>query len=106
MRGNLTVGEFEQHIPFSVKRYFMVFDVPSAETRGEHAHKKCHQFLICAKGSVSVVADDAKTGKSFCYKNPIRVFFCQQAPGAYNTSTHPMQFCWYSPLNITVRMTT
>ena len=33
---NLTVGEFEQHTPF-MRRYFMVFDVPSAETRGEHA---------------------------------------------------------------------
>lgn len=70
LRGNLTVGEFEQHIPFSVKRYFMVFDVPSAETRGEHAHKKCHQFLICAKGSVSVVADDGKTRQEFLLQKP------------------------------------
>ena len=70
LRGNLTVGEFEQHIPFSVERYFMVFDVPSAETRGEHAHKKCHQFLICAKGSVSVVADDGKTRQEFLLQKP------------------------------------
>ena len=39
IRGSLTVGEFEQHIPFSPKRYFIVFDVPSKETRGEHAHR-------------------------------------------------------------------
>ncbi len=70
LRGNLTVGEFEQHIPFPVKRYFMVFDVPSAETRGEHAHKKCHQFLICAKGNVSVVADDGKTRQEFLLQKP------------------------------------
>ncbi|HSC76091.1 MAG TPA: WxcM-like domain-containing protein [Pseudomonadales bacterium] len=70
IRGNLTVGEFQQHIPFSVERYFMVFDVPSAETRGEHAHKKCHQFLICAKGSVSVVADDGKTRQEFLLQKP------------------------------------
>lgn len=38
IRGSLTAGEFEQHIPFTPKRYFMVFDVPSKETRGEHAH--------------------------------------------------------------------
>lgn len=60
MRGNLTVGEFEQHIPFAPKRYFMVFDVPSKETRGEHAHHVCHQFLICVRGSCAVVADDGK----------------------------------------------
>lgn len=58
IRGSLTVGEFEQHIPFEVKRYFMVYDVPSKEIRGEHAHRVCQQFLICARGSCSVLADD------------------------------------------------
>jgi len=58
IRGSLTVGEFEQHIPFQPKRYFMVFDVPSKETRGEHAHRVCHQFLICVRGSCAVLADD------------------------------------------------
>jgi hypothetical protein len=58
IRGSLTVGEFEKHIPFLPKRYFMVFDVPSKETRGEHAHRACHQFLICVRGSCAVVADD------------------------------------------------
>lgn len=58
IRGSLTVGEFEQHIPFAPKRYFMVFDVPSKETRGEHAHRACHQFLICVRGSCAVLADD------------------------------------------------
>jgi len=58
LRGDLTVGEFEKNIPFTPKRYFIVFDVPSSETRGEHAHKRCHQFLICPSGTVSVVVDD------------------------------------------------
>lgn len=58
LRGSLTVGEFDRHIPFTPKRYFMVFDVPSRETRGEHAHRECHQFLICIRGSCAVLADD------------------------------------------------
>lgn len=58
LRGNLSVGEFEQSVPFSPERYFLVFDVPSNKVRGEHAHKQCHQFLICIKGSCAVVADD------------------------------------------------
>lgn len=58
MRGSLSVGEFERDVPFVVKRYFLVFDVPSEKTRGEHAHRRCHQFLICVKGSCAVVADD------------------------------------------------
>jgi UDP-2-acetamido-3-amino-2,3-dideoxy-glucuronate N-acetyltransferase len=58
IRGSLTVGEFERHIPFTPQRYFMVFDVPSKETRGEHAHRVCHQFLICVRGKCAVLADD------------------------------------------------
>lgn len=63
MRGDLSVGEFQKDIPFEPKRYFIVFNVPSEKTRGEHAHYKCHQFLICVKGSCAVVADD---GASRC----------------------------------------
>jgi UDP-2-acetamido-3-amino-2,3-dideoxy-glucuronate N-acetyltransferase len=58
LRGSLTAGEFEQHIPFAPQRYFMVFDVPSKETRGEHAHRTCHQFLICVRGNCAVLVDD------------------------------------------------
>ncbi len=58
MRGALTVGEFLKDIPFEPQRYFLVFNVPSEKTRGEHAHFKCHQFLICVNGSCSVVVDD------------------------------------------------
>jgi dTDP-4-dehydrorhamnose 3,5-epimerase-like enzyme len=61
MRGSLSVAEYEKNIPFMPKRCFWVFDVPSREVRGEHAHKALHQYLICIKGSVSVVLDDATT---------------------------------------------
>ena len=70
IRGSLTVGEFERSIPFAAKRYFMVFDVPSLETRGEHAHRECHQFLICVSGKVSVVADDGHSRREFILEGP------------------------------------
>lgn len=70
MRGNLSVGEFEREIPFSPKRYFLVYDVPTAETRGEHAHLKCHQFLIAVRGSVHVVADDGHRREQFVLDKP------------------------------------
>ena len=63
MRGDLSVGEFTRDIPFEPKRYFLVFNVPSENTRGEHAHRQCHQFLVCVKGCCSVVVDD---GMSRC----------------------------------------
>ena len=70
IRGSLTVGEFGRSIPFAVKRYFMVFDVPSIETRGEHAHRECHQFLICVRGSCAVVADDGEHRQEFLLDKP------------------------------------
>jgi UDP-2-acetamido-3-amino-2,3-dideoxy-glucuronate N-acetyltransferase len=70
IRGSLSAGEFDKQLPFIPKRYFLVFDVPSQETRGEHAHKKCHQFLICIKGSVRVLADDGKHRQEFTLNSP------------------------------------
>lgn len=58
IRGEISVGDFLKDIPFEPKRYFVVFNVPSEKTRGEHAHYKCQQFLICVKGSCAVVVDD------------------------------------------------
>lgn len=58
LRGDLAVGEFPVDIPFIPKRYFLVFHVPNKEVRGEHAHKMCHQFLVCVKGSCRVAVDD------------------------------------------------
>jgi UDP-2-acetamido-3-amino-2,3-dideoxy-glucuronate N-acetyltransferase len=58
IRGALSAGEIEQEVPFVPRRYFIVFDVPSREVRGEHAHKLCAQFLICVHGSCSVLLDD------------------------------------------------
>ena len=60
MRGDLSVGEFAHDIPFEAQRYFLVYNVPSEHTRGAHAHKLCHQFLICVSGSCAVVVDDGQ----------------------------------------------
>jgi UDP-2-acetamido-3-amino-2,3-dideoxy-glucuronate N-acetyltransferase len=43
-----------------VRRYFMVFDVPSEDVRGEHAHRTCHQFLLCVRGRCRVVVDNGR----------------------------------------------
>jgi hypothetical protein len=57
-RGALTVGEVPTEVPFSPARYFAVFGVPSVELRGEHAHIRCQQFLVCLHGSCRVLLDD------------------------------------------------
>jgi len=60
LRGALTFGELGQHLPFPPKRFFVVFDVPSREVRGEHAHRELQEFLICLRGSCSVALDDGR----------------------------------------------
>lgn len=70
LRGSLSVGEFEREIPFSPKRYFLVYDVPTADTRGEHAHHQCHQFLIAVRGSIRVVVDDGETREEITLDRP------------------------------------
>ena len=70
LRGSLSVGELEADFPFNPKRYFIVFDVPSEELRGEHAHRACHQFLICVKGSCRALLDDGITRKEVVLDQP------------------------------------
>lgn len=65
IRGNLCVGEFERDIPFVPARYFLVYGVPTQETRGEHAHRQCHQFLLIVCGSMHVVAFDGTKREEF-----------------------------------------
>jgi UDP-2-acetamido-3-amino-2,3-dideoxy-glucuronate N-acetyltransferase len=70
LRGTLTVGEAPAQIPFTPRRYFMVFDVPGKEVRGEHAHRVCHQFLVCARGSLSVVVDNGEASEEIVLDAP------------------------------------
>lgn len=56
--GNLTVIQNNSNFPFNIKRVFYLYDIAGGESRGAHAHKECHQFLISASGSFEVSLDD------------------------------------------------
>ena len=70
--GNITVVENNIEIPFGVKRIFYLYDIPGGESRGAHAHKECHQFLIAASGSFEVQLDDGKLKKKVILNQPYR----------------------------------
>lgn len=70
LRGLLSFGEVNVHVPFAVKRYFLVFGVATEEIRGEHAHETLHQFLICVHGSCHIVADDGQHREEFALNHP------------------------------------
>jgi len=68
-RGNLSVIE-KDCIPFSVKRVYYLYDVPSNAYRGGHAHKNLNQFMIALSGSFDVVLDDGATKKKVTLNKP------------------------------------
>lgn len=70
LRGNLSAAEVGKHLPFGPKRYFIVFDVPGKDVRGEHAHRHCEQFLVCVRGSVNVVVDDGTNSEEIVLNEP------------------------------------
>lgn len=70
LRGDLLAVELGHHIPFPVKRLFYVMNVPSHHVRGEHAHRECHQLLVCLQGSVSVTADNGTEREEWILDRP------------------------------------
>lgn len=52
-RGYLDVAD-SSLIPFTPKRMFLITNVSRDQTRGGHAHKKCHQLLVAINGMVIV----------------------------------------------------
>ena len=59
-RGNLSFFENSNQIPFVIKRSYWIYDVPGGETRGSHAFKESHEFIIALSGSFDVVLNDGE----------------------------------------------
>jgi hypothetical protein len=47
-------------VPFQPRRYALVSNAPGEGIREAHAHRVCHQFLVCVKGSLTVVTDNGR----------------------------------------------
>lgn len=69
-KGNLTVVENGNTLPFDVKRIYYLFDVPGGAKRGSHAHKELSQFIIAASGSFRVTLDDGQDKRTFYLNRP------------------------------------
>jgi uncharacterized RmlC-like cupin family protein len=68
--GHITAVNNNKEIPFAVKRIFYLYDIPGGESRGAHAHKECHQFLVAASGSFEVLLDDGSTKRQVLINRP------------------------------------
>ncbi len=70
LRGSLTFGQFDQHLPFPPRRFFVVYNVPNSKVHGEHAHRTLQQFLVCLRGSVHVNVDDGAGSDTVILNSP------------------------------------
>ena len=68
--GNITPIEGQRTIPFDIKRVFYTYDIPGGESRGAHAHKKCHQLLVAASGAYEVYLDDGINKRTVLLNRP------------------------------------
>jgi acetyltransferase-like isoleucine patch superfamily enzyme len=70
LRGSLAAVELADGLPFEPQRFFAVFDVPSKDVRGEHAHRVCSQVLVCVRGSVRCIVDDGTLREEVLLDHP------------------------------------
>jgi dTDP-4-dehydrorhamnose 3,5-epimerase-like enzyme len=68
-RGKLSFIE-KDIIPFDIKRFYYLYDVPSDAYRGGHAHKNLTQFMIPLSGSFEVLVDDGNMRKKIMLNKP------------------------------------
>ncbi len=67
--GDLVVMEGESNVPFRIARVFVV-RAPAGAVRGQHAHKRCTQFLTCSTGVVEVICGDGVRSSTFVLDRP------------------------------------
>jgi dTDP-4-dehydrorhamnose 3,5-epimerase-like enzyme len=58
VNGNITSINNNLEIPFEIKRTYYLYDVPSGEARGGHAHRKLEQLIVAVSGSFDIIIDD------------------------------------------------
>ena len=80
-KGNLTVVENGETLPFDVKRVYYLYDVPGGESRGSHAHRELEQLIIAASGSFTITLDDGDNKRSFFLNRPYQGLYVK--PGLW-----------------------
>lgn len=80
-KGDITVVQNGETVPFDVKRVYYLYDVPGGESRGSHAHRNLSQLIVAASGSFRVTLDDGNVKQSFVLNRPYQALFVK--PGIW-----------------------
>lgn len=76
-RGNLSVIE-KNNIPFSIKRVYYLYDVPSGAERGGHAHKEQEEFIVSLSGSFDVILNNGESEETYTLNKPNQGLYVAQ----------------------------
>lgn len=82
-KGNLSVVQNNDVIPFGTKRIYYLYDIPGGESRGGHAHRELNQLIIATSGSFTVTLDDGKIKRTFTLNRPYQGLLI--VPGIWRT---------------------
>jgi hypothetical protein len=69
-RGNLSVIESEQNVPFHIERIYYVYNVPRGSSRAGHAHKSLYQLLLPLSGSFMIHLDNGVVKTTIALNRP------------------------------------
>lgn len=69
-KGDISVVENDETVPFDVKRIYYLYDVTGGVERGGHAHKALYQLIIAVSGSFTVTLDDGMNKKAVNLNRP------------------------------------
>ena len=69
-KGDISVIENGETVPFNVQRVYYLYDVPGGVERGGHAHKSLYQLIVSVSGSFAVTLNDGKAKRSFTLNRP------------------------------------
>jgi dTDP-4-dehydrorhamnose 3,5-epimerase-like enzyme len=58
--GYITVAEYQNNIPFEIKRVYWTYYTPNKVTRGHHAHKELEQCIFAVSGQINFELTDAR----------------------------------------------
>lgn len=82
-KGDISVVESNKDLPFEIKRFYYLYDIPGGVERGGHAHRKLYQFIVAVSGCFTVVLDDGKNQREFTLNRPYKGLLV--VPGMWRT---------------------
>lgn len=82
-KGDISVIENGETIPFDVKRIYYLYDVPGGESRGSHGHKNLEQLILAVSGAFTVTLDDGNVRRTFTLNRPYQGLLVK--PGIWRT---------------------